>query len=79
MHALYINVQVGLKYFDDLQRKIPREEVARVEATVRQACFDLVGACAPCSLALAACSQSDSWLCRACTSLGGCLSTSTEL
>ncbi len=77
MHALYVNVQVGLKYFDDLQRKIPREEVARVEAIVRQACFELVGACAPCSLAT--CNQSDNWICRACTSLGGCLSTSIEL
>ena len=37
-------LQVGLKYFKELQQKIPCEEVARAEATVRDACFALAGA-----------------------------------
>lgn len=36
--------QVGLRYFDDLQRKIPRAEVAQIEAVAREACLALVGA-----------------------------------
>lgn len=36
--------QVGLRYFGDLQRKIPRAEVAQIEAVAREACLALVGA-----------------------------------
>ena len=32
----------GLKYHDDLQRRIPREEVAVIEAVVREAVVDLL-------------------------------------
>ena len=35
--------QVGLKYFEDLRLKIPRSEVAAMEAAVREATFQLVG------------------------------------
>ena len=34
--------RVGFKYFDDFEKKIPREQVARAETIVREAVFDLV-------------------------------------
>lgn len=34
--------RVGLKYFQDFEKKIPRDEVARAEAIVREVAFDLV-------------------------------------
>uniref|UniRef100_A0A1D1ZYL6 DNA polymerase n=1 Tax=Auxenochlorella protothecoides TaxID=3075 RepID=A0A1D1ZYL6_AUXPR len=37
----------GLKYYEDIQRKMPRTEVARGEALVRAAVFDLVDTLAP--------------------------------
>lgn len=39
--------QTGLKYYEDIQRKMPRTEVARGEALVRAAVFDLVDTLAP--------------------------------
>ena len=32
----------GLKYYEDMQRRIPREETARIEAVVREAVVDLL-------------------------------------
>lgn len=43
IHTCFPHPQVGLKYFDDLQERIPRAEVARAEALVREVCLRLVG------------------------------------
>ena len=38
-------LQVGLIYFEDLQHRIPRAEIAGFEADVREVTFELLGMC----------------------------------
>jgi DNA polymerase lambda len=39
--------EASLRHFNDLLVKIPRDEVARAEAVVREAFFELAGGCSP--------------------------------
>ncbi len=40
-HSLAGSVQVGIQYYDQMLRQIPRAEIAAAEAIVRQAVFEL--------------------------------------
>lgn len=37
-------MQASLAHFDDLQQRIPRADIARFEAAVRELCFAMLGA-----------------------------------
>ena len=37
-------LQASLAHFEDLQQRIPRADIARFEAAVRELCFAMLGA-----------------------------------